>query len=209
MIISVFVHLFSVLFDLLSLLSRSEREKAPEIALLRQQIRILQRTRSRSPRLSWWEKLPLALLAAKLVNGQPTLCARLSQNLLLFTPETVLRWHRELVRRRWTFRHQSAVGRPRIAEELEALIVRFERENPRWGYSKIEGELRKLGYGVGARPFAPCSNVTVSPLHPSTPDRTAPGVHSCASTNSTCWRVIFSRWKPCACKRCMCSSLSR
>ena len=53
------------------------------------------------------------------------------------------------MRRKWTFRHQPAAGRPRIAVELEALIVRLARENPRWGYGKIEGELRKLGYRVG------------------------------------------------------------
>lgn len=74
---------------------------------------------------------------------------RLSQSLLLFTPEMVLRWHRELVRRKWTFPHRRAAERPRIAVELEALIMRLARENPRWGYSKIEGELRKLGYRVG------------------------------------------------------------
>jgi transposase InsO family protein len=67
----------------------------------------------------------------------------------LFTPETVLRWHRELVRRKWTFRPPPAAGRPRIAVELEALIIRLAKENPRWGYGKIEGELRKLGYRVG------------------------------------------------------------
>jgi transposase InsO family protein len=61
----------------------------------------------------------------------------------------MLRWHRELVRRKWTFRHQPAVGRPRIAAELEALIVRLAKENPRWGYGKMEGELLKLGYRVG------------------------------------------------------------
>ena len=68
MILTLVVRLFSILVDLVRLLSRSEHEKELEIALLRQQIRILQRTRSRSPRLSWWDKLPLAVLAAKLVE---------------------------------------------------------------------------------------------------------------------------------------------
>lgn len=61
----------------------------------------------------------------------------------------VLRWHRELARRKWTFQHRPAAGRPRIAANLEALIVRLARENPRWGYGKIEGELCKLGYRIG------------------------------------------------------------
>jgi putative transposase len=139
----------ATLLDFLHLLGQSDQEKDLEILLLRQQVRLLQRTRTRPPRLSWWEKVPLAMLASKLVHGVSNSRARLSQSLLLFTPETVLRWHRELVRRKWTFRHQPAAGRPRIAAELEALIARLARENPRWGYGKIEGELRKLGYCVG------------------------------------------------------------
>jgi putative transposase len=128
---SVLAHLFSALLDFLSLLVRSEREKDLEILLLRQQLRILQRTHSRPPRLSWWEKVPLTVLASKLVQRAKHSRAQLSQSLLLFTPETVLRWHRELVRRKWTFQRPLAAGRPRIALDMEALIVRFARENPR------------------------------------------------------------------------------
>ncbi len=94
----VVAHLFSTLLDLFSLLARSEREKDLEILLLRQQLRIMQRTQTRPPRLPWWEKLLLAILAGKLVQGAANSRARLSQCLLLFMPETVLRWHRELVR---------------------------------------------------------------------------------------------------------------
>jgi putative transposase len=61
----------------------------------------------------------------------------------------VLRWHRNLVRHQWILRHRLASGRPRIDPELEGLIIRLARENPRWGYSTIAGELRKLGYWVG------------------------------------------------------------
>src|SRR5690349_521992 len=104
--------LFSVLIDLLGLLAQTEREKALEILLLRQRLCIWQRTQARTPRLSWWEKLPLTLLAGKLVQGAANSRARLSQSLLLFSPETVLRWHRELVRHKWTFRHRPASGRP-------------------------------------------------------------------------------------------------
>jgi len=146
---TVFAHLFSTLLDLLGLLARSEHEKDLEILLLRQQLRVLQRKQACPPRLSWWDKLPLALLAAKLVQSAKHSRARLSHSLLLFTPETVLRWHRELVRKKWTFPHRPAVGRPRLATEVEALILRLAQENPRWGYSKIAGELLKLGYRVG------------------------------------------------------------
>jgi putative transposase len=149
MTFSVLAHFFSTLLDFLHLLGRSDQEKDLEILLLRQQLRTLQQTRTRPPRLSWWEKLPLAWLSDKLVQRAKYSRAKLSQSLLLFTPETVLRWHRDLVRHKWTFRRRSAIGRPRIAVELETLIVRLAKENPRWGYGKIEGELLKLGFRVG------------------------------------------------------------
>lgn len=149
MIFALLARLFSVLVDLLSLLVRTDREKDLKILLLRKPLRILQRTRARPPRLSWWEKLPQAVLTMKLIQEATNARTRLSQSLFLFTPETVLRWHRDLVQRKWTFQHRPAAGRPRIAEELEALSVCLARENPRWGYSKIEGELLKLGYNIG------------------------------------------------------------
>ena len=149
MIFVVVARLFSALLDSLSVFARTDHENDLEILLLRQQLRIMQRAHARPPRLSWWEKLPLTILAAKLVQGATHSRARLSQSLLLFTPETVLRWHRDLVRYKWTFRRRSTVGRPRIASDREALIVRLAQENPRWGYSKIEGELLKLGYRIG------------------------------------------------------------
>jgi len=63
-------------------------------------------------------------------------------------PTTLLQWHPELVRGKWTFKHTNVGGRPRIDTELEALIVRLARENPRMGYDKIQGELLKLGFKV-------------------------------------------------------------
>jgi hypothetical protein len=66
--------------------------------------------------------------------------------MLIFKPDTILRWHREMVRRKWTFKRNGKLGRPRISVELEALIVRMAKENSRCGYGKIQGELLKLGY---------------------------------------------------------------
>ena len=66
----------------------------------------------------------------------------------LAQPETVFRWHRELVRRKWTQESQGKRGRPRIDDQMEHLIVRLAKENLRWGYYKIEGELTKLGFDV-------------------------------------------------------------
>jgi len=105
-----------------------------------------QRRQRHPPRLGRWEKRTLAIVAdrlARLVGGRR---ACLRRCLLIVQPETVLRWHRALVRRKWTFARPRAAGRSRMAADLEALILRLAAENPRWGYSRIHGELSKLGH---------------------------------------------------------------
>ncbi len=70
---------------------------------------------------------------------------------LLVRPETVLGWHRALVRRKWAaFARRRGPGRPRIDEECRQLVLRLAKENPRWGYMRIRGELLKLGHVVSA-----------------------------------------------------------
>jgi len=110
----IFGHLVAFLVDLVADKRRANEGKDLEIALLRHQLRILQRRCGRTLPLARWEKLTLAVLAAKL-NRLVVGRGGLRRSLVLFQPETVLRWHRDLVRRKWTYRRSRggppAVGR--------------------------------------------------------------------------------------------------
>src|SRR5438876_10958393 len=80
-----------------------------------------------------------------------TMVLRFPPGRLLFSPATLLRWHRELVRKHWSaFGSRPRRGRPPIWDELRELILRLGRDNPRWGDRRIQGELLKLGYHVSA-----------------------------------------------------------
>jgi len=140
---------FSLLLDLIWMGHRGEHDKDVEIVLLRQQLRILQRKQSQPLRISRWEKLTLVILAGKMTTMTTRARGRLSEVVLLFKPDTLLKWHSELVRRKWTVKKQAVLGRPPTSPELVALILRLAKENPTWGYGKIEGELLKLGYDIG------------------------------------------------------------
>jgi putative transposase len=112
--------------------------KATEILVLRQQLAVLRRQIAR-PRFSWTDRALIAALAR--------LVPRERWAAFLVTPETILRWHRALVRRRWTYTHRLP-GRPPLPETTVKLVVRLASENPRWGYLRIVGELKKLGIMV-------------------------------------------------------------
>ncbi len=142
---SIVALVFSVLLDLFRLGRLSKREKDLEILILRHQLDILERKRTHPIKVSNAEKLTLVVLTNKLKNLGDRSASQLRNVVRIFQPETVLKWHRELVRRKWTQDHPNKGGRPRIDHKLKALIVRLARENPRWGYGKIEGELIKLG----------------------------------------------------------------
>ncbi len=129
------------LLELVVLRRRSEREKEIEILLLRHQIRVLERQIAR-PQLTEADR---ALLAA----FSRVLPRRVWKRSAFVTPATLLRWHRELVARSWTYPHRRS-GRPPTPARVRELVVRLARENPGWGYRRIQGELVGLGIKLAA-----------------------------------------------------------
>lgn len=111
-----------------------------ENAVLRHQLAVLQRTVKR-PRLRRRDRVLLAVAA--------NLLPRKRWPVFMVSPQMLLRWQRELVRMKWTYRRRRA-GRPSLDRERRELVLRLARENPRWGCVRIQGELRKLGIWVGA-----------------------------------------------------------
>ena len=146
MIFALLRSFITLMLDVLATVGIATDEKDLEITLLRQQLRILARKGKAKHRLALPEKLMVVALAGKIKAKGHALHERLRACLVLVQPETLLKWHRDLVRRKWSFRQPNKGGRPRLDAELEALIVRLARENPRMGYDKIHGELLKLGY---------------------------------------------------------------
>src|SRR5690348_16830331 len=124
----------------LRLSRREEMWKTAEILILRHQLSVLQRRQPRRPKLDWADR---ALLAALLGVIPKARCQGLR---LLITPDTIVRWHRDIVRRRWAARSACGrTGRPATRRNIRALVRRLARENPDWGYRRIHGELAGLG----------------------------------------------------------------
>jgi putative transposase len=141
-------HFFSLLIELIQIGQLSTPDKDLEILVLRYQLGIADRKLNQTIKPNRIEKLTLAVLVNRLKFATNRSSNELRNSLRLFSPRTVLRWHNELVKRKWTYKHQNKGGRPKLSKDLEDLIIRLANENPRWGYGKIEGELLKLGIKV-------------------------------------------------------------
>jgi putative transposase len=149
----------------LRLSRRKEAWKTAEILLLRHQLTVLQRQQPRRPHLNWADRALLATLLAVIPK------ARRQGLRLLVTPDTILRWQRDIIRRRAARSIRGKTGRPPTHRDIKALVLRLARENPGWGYRRLHGELAGLGVKIAASTvWQILKNAGIDP----TPQRTAP-----------------------------------
>jgi putative transposase len=131
--------IFDRLLDWLLLLARTLDSKDIELLVLRHEVAIHRRTNPKR-HLDWADRAMFAALTRRLPKA--------TRGHRLVTPGTILRWHRRLVAKTWTYPNRS--GRPPIDDTIAALIERMARQNQTWGYKRIQGELLKLGHRIGA-----------------------------------------------------------
>src|SRR5580704_17908850 len=130
---------------LLRLSRREETWKTAEILILRHELAVLQRRQPCRPKLNWADRALIAALLGLIPK------ARRQGLRLLVTPDTIVRWQRDIIRRRWAARSmRGRTGRPTTRRNIQALVRRLARENPEWGYRRIHGEPAGLGVKIAA-----------------------------------------------------------
>src|SRR5664279_1650415 len=134
-LMSILYAIVRAVLGLVVLRTRDAAAKDIELLVLRHEVAVLRRQVARLLLAAFSRLLPRQLQRCRIVS-----------------PATLLRWHRELVARRWTYRNRgvSAGGRPPTPAAIRALVLRLARENPTWGHRRIHGELLGLGYRVAA-----------------------------------------------------------
>jgi len=163
--------IFLIVIRAVSLLGLSRREdwwKDAEILMLRHQLAVAERQQPRAhSRLTWPDRAWLALLA-RTVPAE-----RLAAMRLIVTPGTIVRWHRDIVRRRWARRsRRGRSGRPATHRKVRSAVLQLARENESWGYRRIHGELAVLGITVApSTVWQILKNAGISPA----PRRDGPG----------------------------------
>jgi transposase len=142
-LLSLAYRLLRFLFSLLAMLVRSDLSKDIELLVLRHENQVLRRQLGGQPRWDHADRLWLAALS-RLVSR------RRWPEVFPVTPATILRWHRNLVARKWDYASRRRPGRPSTGSSVKALIIRMARENPAWGHRRIQGELARLGHAIAA-----------------------------------------------------------
>lgn len=143
MLLSLVYRLVRCLFGLLAVLARSDLPKDAELLVLRHENQVLRRQLSGRPRWDHADRVWLAALS-RLVGR------RRWAEVFPVTPATILRWHRDLVARKWDCTSRRKPGRPSTRTSVKTLVIRVARENPAWGHRRIQGELARLGHAVAA-----------------------------------------------------------
>jgi len=143
MLLSLVYRLVRCLFGLVSVLARSDLFKDGELLVLRHENQVLRR--QLGGRVRWEHADRLWLAALSRLAGR-----RWWPEVFPVTPATLLRWHRDLVARKWDYSDRRKPGRPPTGTSVKALVVRLARENPAWGHRRIQGELARLGHPIAA-----------------------------------------------------------
>ena len=133
---------------LAALIGWLDRQQQEALAYLIEENRILRgQLRGRRLRLSDDDRRRLAVYGYRLGRRG------LRQVATIVTPDTILRWHRQLIARKWTYA-KGRCGRPGVLAEIRRLVVRMAEENPTWGYTRIRGALKNVGHRVGRSTIA-------------------------------------------------------